>query len=148
MGHSVSTRRGPDGEEAEHISPEPLHGEEAGRCPVQDHFRALNQELDAALYSGNRGLFVQDPGLFSNGDLFAHPLDVQRRHRIAQLRAKAGPCPKLPSCECLICLSQLSEGDVVVQTLCEHTFHLNCLEPVVCETDACPTCRGRITGIG
>ncbi|KAK1610307.1 hypothetical protein QYE76_033980 [Lolium multiflorum] len=46
------------------------------------------------------------------------------------------------SVECVVCLQELEDGDVVrVLPACRHFFHVNCIDGWLCAHSSCPVCR-------
>jgi hypothetical protein len=45
-------------------------------------------------------------------------------------------------CECLICMEQFNNEDIVTEIKCRHIFHKNCIKEWLCkQSNKCPICR-------
>jgi hypothetical protein len=49
--------------------------------------------------------------------------------------------------QCMVCLESLSEGELLRQLPCQHSFHVSCIDPWLLERSGeCPVCRRSVAG--
>jgi len=86
------------------------------------------------------------PGVFPNAYANAGaPPECIDRLQVIMLHEFPDDYPR----ECCICMSDFSEGDVIVVTNCEHVFHKRCCQEWLQQARTCPVCRTDIpTALG
>lgn len=46
---------------------------------------------------------------------------------------------------CVICLEDFENGEILYNLSCEHAFHRNCMSTYLLENETCPVCREKIS---
>ena len=100
----------------------------------------------ADIEGGEEAINAAIPGVFPNyhANSGAPPGCIDRL-QVIMLHEFPDDYPR----ECCICMSDFSEGEVIVVTNCEHVFHKRCCQEWLQQARTCPVCRTDIpTALG
>ena len=100
----------------------------------------------ADIEGGEEAINAAIPGVFPNyhANSGAPPGCIDRL-QVIMLHEFPDDYPR----ECCICMSDFSEGEVIVVTNCEHVFHKSCCQEWLQQARTCPVCRTDIpTALG
>lgn len=92
----------------------------------------------ADIEGGEEAINAAIPGVFPNyhANSGAPPGCIDRL-QVIMLHEFPDDYPR----ECCICMSDFSEGEVIVVTNCEHVFHKRCCQEWLQQARTCPVCR-------
>jgi len=100
----------------------------------------------ADIEGGEEAINAAIPGVFPNYHANSGaPSGCIDRLQVIMLHEFPADYPR----ECCICMSDFSEGEVIVVTNCEHVFHKRCCQEWLQQARTCPVCRTDIpTALG
>jgi len=92
----------------------------------------------ADIEGGEEAINAAIPGVFPNYHAHAGaPPGCIDRLQVIMLHEFPDDYPR----ECCICMSDFSDGEVIVVTNCEHVFHKRCCQEWLQQARTCPVCR-------